>query len=352
MNSVTKTSGRITVISSLRLALVAVGVLLAAGAASAQDKVRVTSSTITLAYVPFYMAQTLGYFDKLGLKVEEVKSDSGPKSLAAVISDNADILLGATTTPVAARKQGADIVLFAPIFSQYSSNIIVSRKWQEKNKLTDKSSYAERLAALKGATIGITGPGSGTDQIVRYFADAAKINPDRDMTITALGGDAGILMSAFSQGRIDALSISAPTSHMAVRQFGGMILFNVGAGQVKELDGYFQTGFAARGDWLKKNEAVAVRFTKAIQMSFDALRDLAVARNASEAIRKTYFPNIEPNIYAELWQEMVVSAPKTVELDRKMIADIFDFANKFSKDKLDPALIDAVYTNEIAKKAR
>ena len=77
-------------------------------------------------------------------------------------------------------------------------------------------------------------------------------------------------------------------------------------------------------------------------MSFDALRDPAVARNASEAIRKTYFPNIEPDIYAELWQEMVVSAPKTVELDRKMIADIFDFANKFSKDTLDPALIDAV----------
>lgn len=339
-------------IAWMRVAVVAAGCLLAAGTAVAQDKVRVTSSTITLAYVPFYMAQTLGHFDKLGLKVEELKSDSGPKSLAAVISDNADILLGATTTPVAARKQGADIVLFAPIFSQYSSNVIVSKKWQEKHALTSKSSYAERLAALKGATVGITGPGSGTDQIVRYFADAAKINPDRDMTLTALGGDAGILMSAFSQGRIDALSISAPTSHMAVRQFGGMILFNVGAGQVRELDGYFQTGFAARGDWLKKNEGVAVRFTKAIQTSFDALRDAAKAREARDIIHKAYFPNIEPDIFAELWEEVIVSAPKSVELNRKMVADIFDFSNKFSKEKLDPALIDSVFTNEIAKKAR
>lgn len=335
-----------------RVAAALVVALLAAGPALAQDKVRVSYSTETLAYVPYYMAQTLGYFDKFGIQVEGVKSDSGPKSLSAVISGNAEVLLGATTTPVAARKQGADIVLFAPIYSQYSSNIVISKKWQDKNKLTDKSSYEERLAALKGATIGITGPGSGTDQIVRYFADAAKINADRDLTLVALGGDSSILLSAFSQGRIDALAISAPTSHVAVRQFGGMILFNVGAGQVKVLDGYFQSGFAARGDWLKKNEAVAIRFTKAMQMSFDTLHDASKASQTRDLIHKAYFPKIDADIFAELWTEMTEAAPKTVELDRKMIAGIVDFANKFSKDQIDPGLIDAVYTNEIARKAR
>lgn len=339
-------------IAWMRIAAVLVAGLLATGPAVAQDKVRVTFSTVTLAYVPYYIAETFGYFDRNGIKVEGIKSDSGPKSLAAVISDNADVLLGATTTPVAARKQGADIVLFAPIFNQYSSNIVVSKKWLEKLKLTERSSYEERLAALKGATIGITGPGSGTDQIVRYFADAARINADRDMTLVALGGDSSILLSAFSQGRIDALAISAPTSHMAVRQFGGMILFNVGAGQVKALDGYFQTGFAARGDWLRKKEDVAVRFTRAIQMSFDTLRDTSKAKEARDAIHKAYFPKIDEEIFTELWNEMTVSAPQTVELNRKMVADIIDFANRFSKDKIEPALIDSVYTNEIAKKAR
>ena len=319
--------------------------------ASAQERVRIASSTDSISYIPLYAAQMMGHFKDIGLQVDVMRVDSGPKAMSAVIGGDVDVILGATTTPLAARKAGVDVVFFAPVTTQYSSNILVSRKWADEHKITEKSSYADKLAAMKGLTLGITGPGSGTDQIVRYMAAAAGINPDRDMTLVSLGGDGNTMMAALSQGRVDGLAISAPTSTVAIRTFNGAMLFNVGVGEVKSLDGYFQSGFAAQRDWLSKNRVAAVKLAKGVQMGIDSLRDPARTIKARELIQKGYYSKLDPAVFDEAWKDQIAALPKNVELSKKMIEDIINFNNQFAKDKIDLSLAENAYTDDIAQQA-
>ncbi len=317
----------------------------------AQERVRIASSTDSISYIPLYAAQMMGHFKEAGLQVDVVRVDSGPKAMSAVIGGDVEILLGANTTTLAARNAGVDVVLFAPVTTQYSSNILVSRKWADAHKLTAKSTFADKLAAMKGLTLGITGPGSGTDQIVRYMAAAAGVNPDRDMTLVSLGGDGNTMMAALSQGRVDGLSISAPTSTMAIHTFNGYMLFNVGVGEVKALDGYFQSGFAAQRDWLTKNRVAAVKLTKGVQMGIDTLRDTVRTVKARELIQKQYYSKLDPAVFDQAWNDQIAALPKSVELTRKMIEDIINFGNQFAKGKMDLAMAESAYTNDIAAQA-
>ena len=108
------------------------------------------------------------------------------------------------------------------------------------------SSYQDKLKALKGATLAITAPGSGTDLIVRFLSKQAGLNPDRDLTITALG-TADTMTAAITQGRIDGFSLSAPAAENIVKNHGGVMLFNFAKGEVKQLDGFLFIGVVVLG---------------------------------------------------------------------------------------------------------
>ena len=59
------------------------------------------------------------------------------------------------------------------------------------------------LASLKGKKIGITVPGSLTDNTIRSSIKALGLNPDRDFEITS-GGVGATMQAAIDSDRIDA----------------------------------------------------------------------------------------------------------------------------------------------------
>ena len=80
----------------------------------------------------------------------------------------ANIFLTAAVGALSARAQGIDVKLFGTYYNQVGSNVVITKEWAEKNKITTATPYKDRLPAMKGITIGITGPGV-TDQVARYM---------------------------------------------------------------------------------------------------------------------------------------------------------------------------------------
>src|SRR5262249_16312971 len=155
---------------------------------------------------------------------------------------------------------------------------------------------------------------------------------DRDMTITALP-DSAAMLAAFSQGRVDGLSVSAPVSNMAARNFDGLMMLNTGIGEVKELAGFLGAALSAPGDWMKKNEELMVRFNKALWMAFDTMLDPARTNQARDALQKGQFKQIDAALFTDLWKDQVQGAPKTPAINAKMLQILIDFQNRFSQDK-------------------
>lgn len=325
--------------------------LLQAPAAEAQQmtKLRLLATNIPIGQAPVFTAQVLGYFEKFGITTENVITGSNPNSMSALINGSGDIFLTAAVGALAARSQGADVKLFGTYYNQVGSNVVITKNWAEKHKITAATPYKDRLAAMKGITIGITGPGV-TDQVARYMGLEAGLDPDRDMTI--VGIETSAMLPAFSQNRVDGLAISAPTSPTAVRDFGGLMLFNLSRGEVPPLNGVLGSTLLARTEWLKANEAVAVKFLQGMQMGLDTMKDPALTNQARDTVRAKFFPQVEAELFAGIWKDQADGAPKTLDISADMVQTLVNFNNRVAKEKLDPSLKDSVQTNEYVMKAQ
>lgn len=321
-----------------------------AAPAFAADRITAVMSTHGFVYLPVLVADAMGYYKGQDLDVQITTTGGESKSLAALVGGGAEIYVGSPSTAFRARAGGPDPLVIGATIAQYASNIVVSGDWAKKHGLTEASSYGDKLKALKGATIAITAPGSGTDLVVRFLAKQAGLNPDRDMTITALG-TADAMTAALVQGRIDGFTLSSPAAENAVKNHGATMLFNFSKGEVKQLDGFLYIGLVARESWVKQHPDVTVRFLRAQQQALDAIHDPKLTIQARDAVWKKYHSKVDKALFDYVWAETEPAFPKSVVVDEAAIRRVVDFVNEFERQPLDPAAVKAGWTDEYARKA-
>ena len=316
--------------------------------AVAKDRVDAAMSTTGFAYLPLLVADAMGYYAAQDLAVEFNLTGGDSKSMAALLGGGAQIYAGAVSPILRARASGTEALAIGAVLTQYASNLVVSGEWARAKGITAGSSYADKLAALKGATIAITAPGSGTDHLVRFLAKSARLDPERDLTITALG-NGETMTAALVQKRIDGFTISAPAAENAVKNHGAVMLFNFSKGEVRDLDGFLYIGFAALEPWARANPAVVARFLKAEQSALDAIHDPARTDRARDAVWAKYHRSIDKAFYDEVWAGTAEAYPRSVALKPEQIDRVVAFVNEFDKRPLDPAAAAKAWTDGYAK---
>lgn len=328
----------------------ALGSGLTTGAAVAKDKITVVMSSWDLLFWPTLAANELAFFADEGIEVDLVRTGGGAKSLAAVAGGDAHINIGAPSSAFRARAKGSDVMMIAPVIAQYTDNVTMSAAWASKNRLTPTSSYDDKLRALKGMTIGVSSVGGGADQLLRFLAKQAKLDPDRDLTITSLGSGENML-AALVRGRIDGFIVPPPTGETAIKNHGALPMFATGRGEVKALDGFVYIGVIVRESWVRKNPDLAIRFLRAQQRGLDVVHDPASTEKAREAVRAKYFADSDRAMFNEIWSGARPSYPKTIELKQEMIDRIVNFVDETQPEPMDKQATRTGWTNEYAEKA-
>lgn len=340
------------VIRSTVLALAVTAAVAAAGAvpAFAKDRLNAAMSTTGFAYLPLLVADAMGFYGDQNLDVQFTLTGGDSKSMAALVGGGAQVYAGAVSPILRARASGTEAVAVGAILTQYASNLAMSGEWAKSKGITPASPVADKIKALRGATVAITAPGSGTDHLMRFLAKSAGLDPERDMTITALG-TGETMTAALLQKRIDGFTVSAPAAENAVKNHGAIMLLNFARAEVKELDGFLYIGFAARESWAKDNPDLLARFLKAEQLALDAIHDPALTAKARDAVWAKYHGKIEKAFYDEVWAGTADAYPRSVVLRGEQISRIVKFVNEFDKQPLDPAAAAKAWTDVYAKKA-
>lgn len=325
--------------------------LASVGFAHAQEKVRIAYSTGSFAFMPFLATDALGLFEQEGLDVELIRAGSGSKTMAAVAGGSADLAVGSSSTVLYARKEGLDLQIFASLVDQYSSSIALSKEWAASHNITEESPLADRLAALKGSRLATSGPGGG-DHIIRFLAQLAGLDPDRDMTIIHLGNDMGVYLAAMEEGRIDGFAISEPTPHLAEREVGAVVAFDLARGDVKELDGFPYIIAHGKESWMEQNPESVKNVYEAFSKTFAELKDPAKADEVREKVRAAHYPDIDAELFAALWPSAVASIPDTPEVKPEDILRVVEFVNQFDENKIDVANVEGASTNAYVSTGR
>ncbi|MCA0042003.1 ABC transporter substrate-binding protein [Celeribacter litoreus] len=302
-------------------------------------KVVIAHSTKSFAFLTFFVASAMDYFEEAGVDVEEVRTGSGSKAMAAMVNGDANIYIGSTTTAFKTREKGVPVKIIAPVVRQLTSSIVVSEEWAESHGVTKDSTIPEKLKALEGARIAMSGPGSGSDQVVRYVAAEAGFDPERDMQIVPMGSNAATYMSAMQAGQIDGFSASPPHIQIAEKDFNATILLNLAAGELPTLDGYFYIGMISRDDWIEENTEAGARVLRALQMAMDAVHDPELTKAAAQATFEKYYPDMDRDLFQSVWDSQVSSVPVNLEMSDAMLRDVLAFHNQFSESQISADLI-------------
>ena len=237
---------------------------LTAGAQGAEPvTVKSSYAAVSGAFAPIWLAQEKGLFSKYGLSVD-LKYILPATATQALIAKSLDICNPGGEL-IEAGLSGHDVVfmlgvLNRAVFSLYSKPEVRS------------------LANLKGKVIGVTQPGSTTDFVARILVRDAGLTLGKDVRILHLDGIPAI-MTALTQGNIDAGVISAPTT-LKARKAGLKELVNITEKNIPLI----HVAFASTRQYMRENPDRVRRYLQGYLEGLKIVR--TDAEQAKQAIGK------------------------------------------------------------------
>jgi NitT/TauT family transport system substrate-binding protein len=210
-----------------------------------------------IGYLPLYVGQKMGFFEKEGLNVEVQYSQGDSVSIQAINTGQAQVMSGTPEALIHSYEKGLNGVLFYQVYR----NLIYSVAVPEGSKIRSP-------ADLAGKTIGVASMGSTALLIAKITAKDAGVDPGSLKFLPVGTGQRAL--SALKEGQVDALSlwdaayaqIETAAPDMKLSYWRPASLSKVGDG------GYFTTW-----DLIQKMPNSLAHFTRAIEKSLAAIHD-------------------------------------------------------------------------------
>jgi NitT/TauT family transport system substrate-binding protein len=296
------------------------------GAFAQLRKVRLAIPTIDIVTLPLKMAQAKGFYQKEGLEVEIILI-AGALGVRAVLGNSVEFST-ASGSILAAAARGVPVKLVAIITAKPTFDLMADPKIQS-------------FPQLQGKPVAISTRGGTFEHITRLILERNGLDPDKDVTILALGRQDDLYL-ALKAGRIAAAIFSPPRSLMLARE--GFVKLAVSGDYLPH---YPIGGLGVTDDLIKKNPSAIQAFVKA------TLRGIFYYRqNRAESIQfiARDFKMSDQSLAAQMfdWHQTVIASegrPSPAWID-----GVLDFTRK-SLDLKAPILPEQVFDFSFVDKA-
>src|SRR3989449_811589 len=168
-------------------------ILLAAACARAKDPATIQMAVggqTQFIYLPLTLANQLGYFKDEGLSVNISDLRGGSEAMAAMMGGSVDMVTGFYEHTIRARAQGKHLVMVA-LFDRYPGLVLMVGK--------PHFNQVHSIKDLVGKPVGVTAPGSSTDQLVKYLLRQNGLDPHSIPVVTS---GISTMPAALEQGHV------------------------------------------------------------------------------------------------------------------------------------------------------
>ncbi len=224
-------------------------------------KVIIGMDAPTLSDLPLSLALKKDFFKPEGLNVLPVLFRSGPTAMQALVSGSIQFSTGFGTGTRAAMA-GAPVKGIIG-FNNKPAFILYGRR----------ESGIRSIADIKGKRIAVTGVGSTTDYAARAILTHNHIDPDKEVSILAVGSES--VFAALQKGAVDAAILWAPG--FAIAEKLGMVRLQSLA-DILELPG---SGVVVSDQLIKENPLLIKKFLRGTVKGFHYVHD---PRNKDEIV--------------------------------------------------------------------
>lgn len=309
------------------------------------DKVTIAEVTHSVFYAPQYAAITQGFFEDEGIEVDLIDAQGADKTMAALISGEADIGLMGPEASIYVYNQGSEdyAINFAQL-TKRDGSFIVSR---EKN---DNFTYKN----LEGKEI-LGGRAGGVPLMTLEYLlkkEGLTIGSDTANNNVNVRSDVqyGVMAGAFAAGEADYTTAFEPTATQLEKEGSGYIVASVGkdAGEIPF------TCYCATKSYMKENDDLVQRFTNALykgQQWVQKASDEEIAKAMQPFFKDSSLEDLK--IVAKKYKEIDAwsSEPTLTSKSLSNLMDVMVEAGELDKNVSYDTVYNNVVTTSYAEKA-
>lgn len=222
--------------------------------AKSPEKISCSEAVRGFFFVPLYVADGKGFFEKEGLKVEIISTQGGPMAMQALVS--------------------GQVQFCATGHGQVAHLFEKGKKTKIVNLMQDKCTFSmvvrpeiKDLKDLKGKSVGCTKIGAETFGVGRFLAANAGLDPQKDITMVEVGG-MSTMASALENNRVQGIMAWEPLTSRLISEKKGVMLvrLNTKKDSLKHFGSpyYSFSVLEVTDEYLKSNPKMVQKFVNAL----------------------------------------------------------------------------------------
>jgi len=298
----------------------------------APQKVTIALAGKGMSFILQYVALSAGLYKAEGLEPDTVDVSSGTRQAAAVMGGSADFTQLGMPHTLRAVARGGDLVAIGTGFDMYPIALVISKTAAQKLGITEAMSVDERLRRIHGLKIGITSPGSSTDEFMRTIMMVRGLDPDKDVRLQPIGIGAP-MVAAMQQGSTDGFAFMSPFTDIAVSRGIGMVVADPMQKNVPEYDDVpYQVITTSRATVAAKRPILLASMramTKAMILCRDHPED-------ARRIVRPWFEGVSDDDFNAAFNNYIRAVPKTPVVTPTQVANTVKMLNLSEKTPLHP----------------
>jgi NitT/TauT family transport system substrate-binding protein len=270
------------------LAMIATALLAATlhAPAQANDQVTIAQTSNALGFSPDFIALDEGFFTRNGIDAEiTIVTGGDAATLPAVRTGSAQFGAMTLVPALQAVARGETLRVVSPLVREFVVQVVMNAASRAKAGVTDTMPLKEKIARIKGMTIGTLDIGGGLQLVFNGFAKKYGFSPDADFNLTAIKSYPALLVAA-KQGQIDVALTAIPYGTIGVTEQGLTWFADFWGGAVPETDGTHFQGVVTTADFAAKNPDLVTRMNKAYDETLRFMKDHP--ENAIADMRKRF----------------------------------------------------------------
>ncbi len=230
-------------------------------AAAGKLTVAVTGAYTNLA--PIFIAANNGYYADEGLDVDVqvIKPEtSGP----AMSSGSVNFIASASTDVINLAAKNIPVLAVSGFERFLTLDLVVSNEAVQAKHLSKDMPLEDKFRALKGMTVGTTGPGTSTQVMLNWMLAQVGLDPVRDVTsITAATQTE--LAALLESGKVDAFLAGPPASIQEEAKGHAITFIRSSLGEIPFFgdDFLYETLFTQK-DFAQKNPELVKKVNRAL----------------------------------------------------------------------------------------
>jgi len=297
---------------------------------------------VSLSFSLGYLADDMNLWEKHGVRIKTVQI-SGIGAMNAVIAGSADFTQSSGSAVTRAAARGQKLVGIVGTINRPSVQVVLRKDMAAG--FDAKAPLAQRVAALRGRTIGVDAINSVIHAYVRYVARRAGFDPE-EIRVAVL--QPPNMLAALQTKQVDGFAMAPPWVHKPVLDGEAVMVASGPDGDPAELTPFANTLLATKPDTCVKRKSLCEGVGRAFREAASVMLDRP---SEALALLKKRFPQFDDRQLAAAFEDVRKITPR----DLRLTAEAFEKAERFNVEagllKPDETLksYDGFFTDQFVK---